>query len=381
MKSKIASPDFGDTSAFFVADLSVVASRLAEFRSALPRVTPFYAVKCNPDLTVMRTLSKLGCGFDCASQSEMELARDCIPDAELGDRVVFANPQKMEEHLAYASQHGVRLMTFDSVDELHKIHRLCPAARTLLRIAVEDSKSLVPLSTKFGALHAEVPSLLGAASLLGISVVGLAFHVGSGCPSLTPFMDALELARRVFDDAASMGLQPMSVLDIGGGFPGHDVEMPVTFAQVAAAIGPAIDSLFDSSVDIIAEPGRFFVTSAYSLATQILSVRRRGPEVDYYISDGVYGSFKDACILKIDYSVLPLIQSVDAVDKDPITCNIFGPTQHPFDIVLRHAKLPRLSVGDWIFFPNMGAYTISLSTSLAGLPRPPIHYYNVGLNS
>lgn len=51
-----------------VADLGVLASRHQAFRRALPRVSPFYAVKCNSSNWVLRVLATLGTGFDCASQ-------------------------------------------------------------------------------------------------------------------------------------------------------------------------------------------------------------------------------------------------------------------------------------------------------------------------
>ena len=36
--------------------------------AALPTVTPFYAVKCNVDPGLLKTLAVLGIGFDCASK-------------------------------------------------------------------------------------------------------------------------------------------------------------------------------------------------------------------------------------------------------------------------------------------------------------------------
>ena len=51
-----------------VADLGVLASHHRAFCQALPRVSPFYAVKCNSSVWVLRVLDTLGTGFDCASQ-------------------------------------------------------------------------------------------------------------------------------------------------------------------------------------------------------------------------------------------------------------------------------------------------------------------------
>lgn len=43
--------------------------------------------------------------------------------------VIFAHTIKTEEELKYASDKGVRLMTFDNEDELLKIHRVYPGAK------------------------------------------------------------------------------------------------------------------------------------------------------------------------------------------------------------------------------------------------------------
>lgn len=76
--------------------------------------------------------------------------------------------------------------------------------------------------------------------------------------------------------------------------------------QIAEIINAALDDYFpDPSIQIIAEPGRFYVSSAYTLATNIHSIRTvtRDDAVTgvkslhnmYFINDGVYGSFN--CIL------------------------------------------------------------------------------------
>ena len=53
----------------------------------MPRITPFYAVKCNPDPGIMRTLAALGAGFDCASAREMV---DVLALGVPPERIIFA---------------------------------------------------------------------------------------------------------------------------------------------------------------------------------------------------------------------------------------------------------------------------------------------------
>ena len=76
-----------------------------------------------------------------------------------------------------------------------------------------------------------------------------------------------------------------------------------TTPQIAEVLRLALDTHFpeESGVQLIAEPGRFFVASAFTLAVSVIASRRvfddeSGEEkFMYYMNDGVYGSFN--CIL------------------------------------------------------------------------------------
>lgn len=57
-----------DKDAFYVADLGDILKKHLRWLKALPRVTPFYAVKCNDSKAIIRTLASIGTGFDCASK-------------------------------------------------------------------------------------------------------------------------------------------------------------------------------------------------------------------------------------------------------------------------------------------------------------------------
>jgi ornithine decarboxylase len=72
--------------------------------SELPRVTPYYAVKCNPDPAILETLSALGCGFDVASRKELS---QVLAMGVGSNRIVFSNPAKMPSHIAHAASNGM----------------------------------------------------------------------------------------------------------------------------------------------------------------------------------------------------------------------------------------------------------------------------------
>lgn len=55
----------------FVLDLGCVMRLYNAWQLAMPRVHPFYAVKCNMDAAMIDLLAALGAGFDCASEAEV----------------------------------------------------------------------------------------------------------------------------------------------------------------------------------------------------------------------------------------------------------------------------------------------------------------------
>jgi ornithine decarboxylase len=235
-------------------------------------------VKCNPDPYVLRLLAALGTGFDCASIAEITqvLNLDTSPS-----RIIFANPCKAVSFIKNAAKLGVETMTFDNADELSKVARVNPTAKLLLRILTDDSKSLCRLGLKYGAPLVTVPGLLAKAKDLELDVIGISFHVGSGCYDPSAFSDAIGWARAAFVMGLAAGYK-FSILDIGGGFE------DATFEATAGILRDALDFHFPdrTGIRIIAEPGRYFVSRAFSLAANIIA--RRAP-----LSDGEMTEIKD----------------------------------------------------------------------------------------
>lgn len=66
----------------------------------------------------------------------------------------------------------------------------------------------------------------------------------------------------------------MRLLDIGGGFSGIG-EFQDKFEEFSEVINGALDEFFppDSGVQIIAEPGRYYVESAFTLAVNVMAKR------------------------------------------------------------------------------------------------------------
>ncbi|KAK8385278.1 hypothetical protein O3P69_012246 [Scylla paramamosain] len=103
---------------FYILDVGDIVEKVKLWKMKLPRVKPFYAVKCNNHPTVLKILAALGTGFDCASKLGVDQTR-----------IIFANPCKPLSHLRSASKLQIPLMTFDSESELQKISVYYPEAK------------------------------------------------------------------------------------------------------------------------------------------------------------------------------------------------------------------------------------------------------------
>eukprot|EP01104_Vermistella_antarctica_P011539 TRINITY_DN3227_c0_g1_i1.p1 TRINITY_DN3227_c0_g1~~TRINITY_DN3227_c0_g1_i1.p1 ORF type:complete len:495 (-),score=109.47 TRINITY_DN3227_c0_g1_i1:34-1518(-) len=338
-------------SPFFVVDLATIVRQFIEWKNYMPRVAPFYAMKCNPTPAIVKIIARLGCGFDCASQVEVQTALEAgVPP----ERIIYAHPIKPVAYLLGVRAWGVKMMTFDNSQELRKVARYYPGAELVLRIRVDDSFSLMRFGVKFGAdpRREHVLPLLREAKELGINVIGISFHVGSGCMDAEAYTYALATARRVWDMAVKLDL-PMRLIDIGGGFPGWENEpVPVkfdddgrpildderlvqvlkekeeeeaqrkapNFLDLARVISAGLEKYFpEPEIRVIAEPGRYFVNDSFNLCVAVVGKRQVDelptlPDSDdeeetlnlqnkfnllppvprkflYYVNDGVYGSF------------------------------------------------------------------------------------------
>lgn len=360
---------------FFAVDLEDVCNKHIRWLTSMPRVTPHYAIKCNDDVNVIKLLAFLGAGFDCASKGEIKKVMDLGVSA---DRIIYANPCKQSSYIRYAQEAGVKTMTFDNEQELMKIHQIYPNAQLVLRIVTDDSNAVCRFSMKFGADMNTARHLIDRAQELGLDVIGVSFHCGSGQMTSKAFVDAIQNARTIMNYGIKLGFN-MHFLDLGGGFPGNTGTEDY-FAEIGNAVSRALDEHFpdDGTVKIIAEPGRYYVASAYTLATNIIATREMldsetgRMKYMYYINDGVYGSFN--CVLYDHYVPEPfLFAKNDSNDK--YTSSIWGPTCDGLDCIHSSIQMPKLNVGDWVLWKNMGAYTISAAVQFNGLPfGKPIYF-------
>lgn len=371
--------DAGDEDSFFVADLGQIARSAKLWQEKLPNVHAHYAVKCNTDLKVIKLLGEMGVNFDCASKNEIDTV---LALGFTADRIVYANPCKTNSFIRHAHGCGVNLTTVDNGQELRKLKQFHPECGILIRIATDDETATCRLSTKFGCtIDSAINELLPLAKELDLNVKGIAFHVGSGAKDFSSIYKAIEDSRTIFNEAINNFGFDMSVLDIGGGFETH------SFHESSEMVRFSLDKFFPTpfvnkhNIRFIAEPGRFMVSNAFTLATHIIARRDLSAklkqlndiEAMIYINDGVYGNLN--CILFDHYQPTPHVLKHGGkyyygnhnTQVKGWDFSIWGPTCDGLDCVSSRSSLcADVKVGDWLYFSNLGAYTSAATTSFNG---------------
>lgn len=356
----------GNDDAFFVVDTENIRNKYRTWITQMPRVQPFYAMKCNNHESVLKTLVSEGTGFDCASKKEI---RKILSLGVSPEKIIYANPTKQISHLVYAAEKNVLKVTFDCEQELLKIKKYHPKAEVVLRIRYDSNKPLVNLGLKFGCdIKVEAPKLVQLCRILDLNLIGVSFHIGTGDEDYEAHGNAIKATKKIFDAAKEFNFD-LKLVDIGGGFNGFEGASLRNYAEI---INQTLEECFsDPSVIIISEPGRYFVESAFIRVIQVTTKRKSlDGRMNYFVNDGIFMSFLmhalcDGKFLKHGHFDILRQETIENEPKKYLSV-IWGSTCCSKDVILENQIMPEMEIGDWLVFKNMGAYTMSMSTIFNG---------------
>ena len=342
-----------------VLSLDEIKRNYKVLRKYLPRVKVHYAIKANPHPEILRVMADLGSSFDVASDGEIRTLHDLGIE---GSRMIYANPVKTGAGLAACRSCQVRKMTFDSASEIEKIKAQCPEATLLLRLRIDNSSAHVDLNKKFGAARENAVELMLKAKEAGLDMAGIAFHVGSQTVSSDPYLNALDIARELFEEAETAGLK-LRILDIGGGFPIPEPKVKFNLPEMLKQINARLEEDF-AETEIWAEPGRYICGTAVNLVTSVIGVTERGGQPWYFLDEGLYGTFSGVLFDQWDFKLISFREG-----EEKVAATFAGPSCDSLDIMFRGRLTVPLEVGDLLLVPSCGAYTSASATTFNGFGK------------
>ena len=98
----------------------------------------------------------------------------------------------------------------------------------------------------------------------------------------------------------------------------------------------------------------------------------------HHIVEVVQGEGKDAL-----HSIKVVEEEAAPPDETLYPSTVFGPTCDSMDVLSRGVLMPKMNIGDWMYFQNMGAYTSAAASTFNGFPTtekfyvcsvPPQHF-------
>ena len=332
-----------------------------------------FAVKANSNLSVLKTLARLGAGADTVSEGEI---RRALAAGVPAGRIVFSGVGKTRAEIAFALQAGVAEINVESEPELDAIAEVAARLGVRAPIAIRVNPDVAAgghakiatgkAENKFGVSFGEARRLYAkAANNAHLNPVGVACHIGSQIVDMAPFEAAFRRMRGLVEELRGEGLA-VERLDLGGGlgvpyFHQPEPPPPSTFAEVVRRVLDGLD------IRLAFEPGRVIAANAGVLVAQVIHIHERPEGRRFLVLDAAMNDL----IRPAMYDAFHDVRPVRATEGERAPYDIVGPVCETGDTFARDRALPQLSPGDLVAFMSAGAYGAVMASEYNTRPLVP----------
>lgn len=338
--------------------------RLSEtFDSNFDDASINYAVKANPNPSILSLLSEQGAGFDCASIAEMNLALE-LSDPE---DIIYTAPFPPLEELNFAAEKGITV-NFNSIEALERADKL--PERVSFRIDPGIGKGDFGLElgggSKFGVEEKRALEAYMKAKEAGVQRFGIHMMTGSGVLDPEYFGKITRklgvIAERISEEA---GIE-FEFIDLGGGLgvPYRPEQTEIDVESVAENISEALDQ-FSFDAEIMMEPGRFLVAQSGTLITSVQNVLEKEDKTYLGLDTGMHHFLRPML-----YDTYHEIEAVDPLEET-MTADIVGLVCENTDTFAEGREISRVQSGDLVAIRDVGAYGFAMASNWNTRPLPP----------
>lgn len=322
-----------------------------------------YSLKANASRGILGVLRAAGSGVDVVSGGELFKA---LRAGFAPDEILFGGVGKQERELREAITAGVKLINVESAAELmlvsHLADEIGAVANVGLRVnpevQVKNPHHYIATGEKghkFGIPIDEAESVGRLAlSLPNVSLQALDMHVGSQLETFEAYEDG---AARLVELSISLRKAgaDLRYLDAGGGLPvPYDNEEEPDLASYGRIVTEAANTL---GVELLVEPGRFFVAAAGALLMRVL-YRKPSGDKTYVICDAGMTEL----LRPSHYDAYHRIDAV-APRAGTIKADVVGPVCESGDFLALDRELQAVEPGDLLAVRTAGAYGYVMSST------------------
>ena len=344
------------------------------FRDALavlPRRHLAFAVKSNPNLSVLKVLAAEGYGADVVSVGELERALAAgMPEAD----VVFSGVGKTAAEMRRALEVGCGQFNLESEEEgieLAAIARVMSLTATCtLRVNPDvDAGTHGKISTgkaenKFGVPFDRAAAIYARlAQQPGLALRGLALHIGSQLASLDPLEAAFIKIGELMREIRAAG-GTITHMDLGGGVgvpykTGDVFPTPEAYGAMVARVSA------DWDATLMFEPGRVITGNTGVLMTQVIRVKP-GVAAPFVVVDAAMNDLARPAM----YDAWHDFVAVAPTGAQQVA-NVVGPICESSDTFAMGREIDTLAPGDLAVFRTAGAYGATMANTYNSRPLVP----------
>lgn len=362
----------------YVYSASTIRQRTKRFEQAFGKAphTLCYSVKANSNLSILRLLARMGCGFDVVSGGELE--RVLRADRQAAKSVVFSGVGKTADEIRLALRAGILLFNLESEAELSVLAecaaRLKKTARIALRVNPDVPADTHPyISTglhqhKFGIPIEQARSLYQQAAQHRFLKIGaVSVHIGSQITDMTPFTASMERVADLVRLLRADGHQ-IDYVDAGGGLGiSYDGNKPDDFAvRVKEYAQALLQPLRGLKLHLLLEPGRSIVGPAGALLTRVVHKKSNGPKT-FLVVDAAMNDLIRPSLYKAYHEIAPVNREKSRANE---IADVVGPICETGDFFARDRSMPAAQSRDLLAILDAGAYGMVLSSNYNTRPRP-----------
>lgn len=357
----------------YVTDAAVIRERYRGLAAALAPAAPFalaYACKANTNLAILALLAKEGAAFDVVSPGEATAAlRIGVPP----ERIMFTGTNPRDDELRWMAEQNI-WMNCDALSVAQRLATLPRGRKFSARISPSVGAGhhghvvTGGERTQFGIRRHEIPALLDLLQSHGHQLARLHAHIGSGIMEPSHFFDLIEEMAKIAKEHARHPAFALETVDIGGGLgiPYRPEQTPLDVAAFGKTIAKHFRAAFGPSVQLMMEPGRYFVAESTMLLARITTIKHTPHETFLGIDAGF-----NVLLRPILYDAYHHIIAPTKMDQPATTpYTICGPICETGDIFARERMLPEMHEGDLLALCDTGAYGFAMASTYNSRPRP-----------
>lgn len=326
-----------------------------------------FSVKSLSNISVLKILKDIGCGFDVVSGGEMYRALSVGADPKT---IIFSGVGKSSDEIEQGILNGILSFNVESVSELYRIEAIAQQLKMVAPVSIRfnpdiDSGGHDYITTgrkgdKFGI--SSVEDILSLSKYILSSphthMIGLACHIGSQITNLDSFKETAQKTFELADQISEIGIS-LDFLDLGGGLgvSYHSNNHP----NPEELITCLNDEFKGRRERLILEPGRSISANAGVLLTKVEYVKDEFLIVDAAMNDLLRPSLYEA-----RHEIWNIHENDNSHDKKNM--NVVGPICESSDFLGKNIKI-NAKEDDILAVRTAGAYGFVMSSNYNSRPR------------